>query len=464
MLTEPYELIKKQGIRWINLQLTDLFGTFHQATIPAKRFTPENVEMGFGKLDGSSVKGFKEIHESDLVLVPVLETFAILPFFERTARVISKIYDSGGKKRLEKDPRYVSEKLENFLKDEGLQALVSAEPEFYIFDKMEVWQTSTGTGYQIHSEEGGFDKKTDYSISPKEGYYPASPIDTMEDIRRRISEILEDYFKIEVESFHHEVGAAGQAEINIKAKKPVEFADNLQTLKYVARNVAKEFGKIVSFLPKPIFGDNGSGMHVHVSLWKEKENLFYDPQDTYGELSQTARYFIGGLIEHGRSLSAIASPLVNSYKRLVPGYEAPIYLVWSKSNRSAAIRVPYYHSQSKNTKRIEYRPPDPSANPYLLFPAIIMAGLDGIKKKMDPGDPIDTNVYKLSPEKRKELGIKELPETLLEAIHELESDNEYLKPVFSSEVIESYIEMKYKEWKTVEYRVSPAEIYYYNHV
>ncbi len=458
------EAIREKQVRWISLHLTDLFGTLHQATVSAWQFDEKSAQRGFGKLDGSSVKGFKDISESDLVLKPVLDTFAITPFSEKTARFICQIYDTGGKTRYERDPRYIAEKAEKVLAEEGFSALMGAEPEFYFFRRMESWIGNASTGYSIEVEEAGFDYKVNQGISPKEGYYPAPPIDKTEALRRRTAEILEDYFGVKVESHHHEVGAAGQAEINTRAASPVRLADNIQTLKYVARNVAQEAGYIATFLPKPIYADNGSGMHVHASLWKGDENTFYDKSDDYAEVSQTARYFIGGLIEHGRSLSAIVSPTVNSYKRLVPGYEAPIYLAWSKSNRSAAVRVPVYHKGDVKGKRIEYRPPDPSANPYLAFSAIVLAGLDGIKKKIDPGDPIDTNIYKLGEQKRRELGIKQLPATLLEAIQELESDNEYLKPAFTSDVIEGYIEMKKNEWTQIEYRVSPAEIHFYSGV
>ncbi len=453
--------IRKRGIRWVNLQLTDLYGLFHQVSLSADSFTIENIERGFGKLDGSSVRGFKDISESDLVLKPVLETYALNPFSEGSVRFISQVYDTLAMKRFERDPRLVAENVMSILEREGYRGLVSAEPEFYVLDKVESWLNNLSSGYKIYSSSTGFEYKVNHGLSAKEGYYPAPPLDKYEDIRKEIGDVLKDYFGIIVESHHHEVGAAGQGEINFRAGSPIYACDALQTIKYVARNIGYRHEKIITFMPKPIYGDNGSGMHVHVSLWSESTNLFYDGNDDYAELSQLARYFIGGLIDHGRALSAIVSPTVNSYKRLMPGYEAPVYLAWSKSNRSAAIRVPVYHSASPRTKRVEYRPPDPSANPYLAIPAIIMAGLDGIKKRIDPGDPVDENIYLLSDEKRRELGIKELPVTLNEALEELESDHDFLKPAFSDSLIETYIEMKRKEWSTIYSRITPAEIYYY---
>jgi glutamine synthetase len=303
--------------------------------------------------------------------------------------------------------------------------------------------------------------KANDGIPAKEGYYHITPTDKFMEMRMRISELLNDYYNIFVECHHHEVGASGQGEINFGASGPEEAGDAVQTIKYVAKNVASSYGKILTFMPKPIFGDNGSGMHIHVSLWKGDRNIFNDPDDEYAGVSQEARYFIGGLLSHARALSAIVSPTVNSYKRLVPGYEAPVYLAWSRGNRSAAVRVPVYHKGKPSSARIEYRPPDPSANPYLAISSVIAAGFDGLMKKIEPGDPVDENIYHLSEEKRKSLGIKQLPSSLKEALDELESDNDFLKNVFPSSLIESYIELKRKEWDQVVNRISPAEIYYY---
>ncbi|MEM2339584.1 MAG: type I glutamate--ammonia ligase, partial [Nitrososphaerales archaeon] len=262
---------------------------------------------------------------------------------------------------------------------------------------------------------------------------------------------------------HHEVATAGQCEINIRYDDLVSTGDSVMTFKYVVKNVAHSIGKVATFMPKPLYGDNASGMHIHISLWRGKENVFYDSNDEYAELSQIARYFGGGLMDHSRALAAIVAPTTNSYRRLVPGYEAPVYIAWSIGNRSASIRIPIYRKGDKfmNEKRIEYRPPDPSTNPYLCFSAIVAAGIDGIKKKIDMGEPIDEDIYKLTPERRRQLGIKELPGSLREAIECLESDHEFLKPIFSDDVIEAYISLKKKEVMEVDTRPHPHEFYLY---
>ncbi|MEM1743012.1 MAG: type I glutamate--ammonia ligase, partial [Nitrososphaerota archaeon] len=297
----------------------------------------------------------------------------------------------------------------------------------------------------------------------KDGYLPSLPQDTLVEFRNNVSRILEDYFKIIVDAHHHEVATAGQCEIDLRHDTLKKIADNVQTYKYVVKNVAKNMGLIATFMPKPIYGDNGSGMHVHISLWRNGVNTFYDSDDQYAELSQTARYFIGGILEHGKALSAIVAPTTNSYKRLIAGYEAPVYLTWSKSNRSAVIRIPAYHKgrDTSTLKRIEFRAPDPSANPYLCFSAIIAAGLDGIKKKIDPGDPVDENIYKLAVEKKRELGIEKLPSDLREALQCLQSDREFLKPVMSDELINTWIELKLEECEQVNSIPHPYEFHLY---
>lgn len=282
------------------------------------------------------------------------------------------------------------------------------------------------------------------------------------DVRLDIIQTLTKYFGFTIEAAHHEVATAGQGEIDFRFSTMVDAADKLQTLKYVIRNVAAKYGLVATFMPKPMFGDNGTGMHTHFSLWtKNGKNLMYDPNDEYAELSQFGRYVIGGILSHARSLSAIVSPTVNSYRRLIPGFEAPVYVAWSKGNRSAVIRVPSYYKGMEKAKRIEYRAPDPSTNPYLAFAAIAAAALDGVKKKIDPGNPVDTNIYHLTPEKRKELGIKELPRSLDEALDELESDTEFLKPIFNSSILETFIDLKREESRTLQMYPHPMEIYYY---
>ncbi len=463
---EAVEFIKKNGIEWVDLQLTDLSGRFHHVTIHSSLVTVESMKEGFGKLDGSSVRGFSTIDYSDFVLKPVPETMAVLPWFEKTVRFITQVFAPMGTGRFEKDPRYVAERLESTLAEEGLKAFMSVEPEFFILDDLSFKVSESESYYVIGSREAIWDESFTgrLKIRTKQGYYPAPPLDQTAWIRTEIANTLRNSFNVEAEVHHHEVATAGQAEVNFKFDTPTRTGDNLQTLKYVAKMVAYMNDMVATFMPKPILGDNGSGMHTHVSIWRGDENLFYDPSDDYAELSQYARYFIGGIIEHGRALSALVSPTTNSYKRLVPGYEAPVYLAWSRANRSAAIRIPAYYKGSAKAKRIEYRSPDPSANPYLALSAIVMAGLDGVRKKLDPGDPVDENIYAMTPEKRRQLGIKSLPRTLDEALDELESDYEFLKPVFPESLITTYIELKREEAATERSTPSPVEFFLYHDV
>ncbi len=450
------ELTKQYiNVDWIELQFTDLIGVLHGVFVNSKDFR-ENLVQGFVKLDGSSIKGFSSIECSDLLLKPVVSTFARVPWHDRTARVFSAIYDPYTNRRFSKDPRHVTERVEKLLSSKGLRTLVGVEIEFFVLDSVEYYVSNYNQVLKISSRE----VKDMYKAPLKGSYYVVEPYDKFTEYRLTLSKILREYFDISIKNHHHEAASAGQIEVNVETTTPLLMADNVQTIKYVAKNIALQQGRVAVFLPKPVMGDNGSGMHVHLSLWDDSSNLFYDENDDYANLSQTARYFIGGLIEHGRSLSAFVSPTVNSYRRLIPGYEAPIYLTWGKSNRSAAIRIPA--TLSMPSKRIEYRPPDPLANPYLALPAIILAGLDGIAKRIDPGDPVDLNVYKLDANKRRELGITELPRSLEEALDELESDNDYLKPIFDGELLESYIEIKRRESRILQGIPSPAEFVYYS--
>jgi len=458
------EEVRRKKIRWINLFLTDLIGQLHQVTISSNQLSERTLKEGFGKLDGSSVPGFKEIFESDLVVKIIPETFREDPFFEGTGDAFAAIFDMFGKERLEKDPRFIAEKTVSILNAEGYTPLVGAELEFYIFDDVRVSLSSTSSGYRIRADSGGFERRKNYSLPPKGGYYAPPPFDDSFAVRKEIAEVLEESFGIEVEAHHHEVGASGQGEINFESSSPPLLGDRVQLVKYVSKLVAKKHGKVITFMPKPIYGDNGSGMHIHVSLWDGGRNLFYDEGDEYARISQIARYFIGGLLEHGRALSAIVSPTVNSYKRLLPGYEAPIFLAWSRGNRSAAVRIPSYHKNSSGSKRVEYRPPDPSANPYLASSAVLLAGMDGIRRKIDPGDPVDENIYKLPAERVEQLGIAKLPSSLGEALDELEADHGFLLPAFSESAIEKYIEVKREELRRLSSFITPAEFYYYLNV
>jgi glutamine synthetase len=447
-------------LKWVELQFTDLVGYLRTVLVSSHLISVEVFSDGIGKLDGSSVKGFTSIEESDLNLKPDPATFALVPWLEGSGRFICDVYTASG--RFSKDPRLVAQKLDEMLRTEGLKAFLSPELEFFIFNEIRVHVDGWKQMFEIISSESSW-----IGVAPlnktKDGYYAPYPKDKFINLKVEIGDILKKYFGLQVEVLHHEVAAVSQHEINFRGGNTTYAADAVQTAKYVIKSLAYKNGFLATFMPKPVYGDNGSGMHVHISIWRGDENLFYDPDDEYAYLSQFARYFIGGLIEHGRALSAIVSPTVNSYKRLVPGYEAPVYLVWSKANRSAAIRIPAYSNNPLN-KRIEYRPPDPSANPYLAFSAILLAGLDGIRKKRDPGDPVDENVYKMPPHKRKALGIKELPRSLEEALDELEVDNEWLSPVFPKELIETYIELKREEARKVNSYPTPVEILTYHDV
>lgn len=467
--SSPYADFLKQlergEVEWLQLDFVDLVGILRSTLVSSKGLKEEHFIKGIPKLDASSVKGFGTIEFSDLSLLPDINTMHILPWGvdgKRIGRVYAYVLSALEGGHLSRDPRFVATKLESYLSELNLNAYVGAEVEFYLFTEVFVDFSNphSGIGYKLKSLESPW-KSEGYPYVLKEGYYRAKPLDTSYDYRVRLANVLRSHFNVNVNCLHHETGASSQVELDIRHSTPLKTADDVITVKYVARVIAREYGYYVTFMPKPIYGDAGSGMHVHISIWRGGENLFYDENDGYAELSQYARYFIGGILEHGRSLSAITSPTVNSYKRLVPGYEAPVYLTWSRGNRSAAIRIPVYHKGSRSFKRIEYRCPDPLCVPHLAFSAIILAGLDGVKKKIDPGDPVDKNVYHMDDHERKQRGIKTLPRDLYEALDELEADNEYLKPIFTNELIETYVELKRKEYFSVTNHISPAELYYY---
>ncbi|AWR94890.1 type I glutamate--ammonia ligase [Acidianus brierleyi] len=462
---EALKFLKDNKIEWVDLQFTDLPGRLQHVTIPASDFDENSFKEGFGKLDGSSIRGFTMIYESDMILQPIPQTMSIIPWMNGVARVLTKVYWGGGKGRFERDPRFIAEEAERTQEEQGYTSFFGPELEFFIFDRvdLDVALPQSGTGYKIYARESPWHDNGGFMIRYKEGYYPAPPIDQLMDIRVEAVDTLTKYFGFIIEATHHEVATAGQGEIDFRFSTLADTADKVQTLKYVLKNVAAKHNMVATFMPKPMYGDNGTGMHTHFSLWTKdtKKNLMYDPNDEYAEISQTGRYAIGGILTHARALSAIVSPTVNSYRRLVPGFEAPVYTAWSKSNRSAIIRVPSYYRGMEKAKRIEYRAPDPSTNPYLAFSAILMAALDGVNKKIDPGDPVDENIYHLTPDKRKELGIRELPRSLDEALDELESDNEFLKPVFNSSMLNVYVDLKRDEAKTLQMYPHPMELYYY---
>lgn len=466
--------ISRKDIEFIDIQFTDVPGRLQHFTVPAYMLDGSSFMDGIGKVDGSSIRGFLTISESDAVAVPDPSTFSIVPWRERTARLIADIYLGYGAGRLERDPRYVAEGAEKYLREMFgyCSSFWGPEVEYFIFDGASWHYSEGGSHHSVKSTEANWNQEG-YRIRYKGGYYPAEPHDTLAEIRSEISRILWEGFHIPIEAHHHEVATAGQCEIDMRFDTLTDMADDVMTLKYVVKNVAVEHGKIATFMPKPIYGDNASGMHVHVSLWEGKtnpavvlegaRNLFYDEDDEYAELSQLGRYFIGGLLEHSHSLTAIVAPTTSSYRRLVPSYEAPVYLAWSRANRSAVVRVPVYHKgrDSAFKKRVEYRVPDPSANPYLAFAAMLMAGLDGIKKGIDPGSPVDEDIYTMSAGRRRQLGIEQLPTSLLDALESLEGDNEYLRPVFPRSLIETLVEIGKEEYRAIGTRPHPYEFQLY---
>lgn len=460
------ERIRQDGVRWVDLQFVDFVGGLQHITVPGHHFGEKELEHGVGKLDGSSIKGFKQIFESDMLLAPDPSTYALIPWENATCRIYCDVHEPGGGGAFSRDSRHIAHKAEGELRRQGFDVSYwGPEPEFFVFDavKFDTYAPFKGQSYSIESSEAAWASSasgTNYPVRFKEGYYPAPPVDSLQEFRRQACAVMEDAFGIEIDAHHHEVATAGQVEIDMKYAPLKQMADNLATYKFVAKNLGKQHGKMVTFMPKPIFADNASGMHVHQSLWAGGKNKFYDEGDAYAQVSQACRYYIGGLLEHGRALSALVSPTTNSYKRLVPGYEAPVYLAWSRRNRSAAVRIPMYHG-GEVAKRIEYRPPDPSCNPYLAFAAMAAAGLDGMMRKLEPGDSVDANIYHLPPAKRKELGIRELPGSLEEALQALENDAQFLEPIFGKAAIEMHLELKREEHKQNSIRPTPYEFQLY---
>lgn len=457
-------MVRPERFGWVYVYFTDLLGGFRRFLMSARLLDDRAYSEGLGKLDGSSVPGFASIEESDLVLKPDPATLMPYPWCgdlceEGVARVIADVYLRGGRERHPVDPRGALARAMELLGGEGLEALVSAELEYFLFDEVQVVLEPFLQAVRFESEEGYWSSDPSTMSRRKDGYYAPSHRDVYEDFKHSLLRLLRDTYGIEAEVSHHEVASAGQQEINTPPASPMEVADRLQLLKEAIRVEALNSGLTATFMPKPLTGENGNGLHVHVSIWRGGENMFYSQDDPYG-LSGYARSFIAGILEHGRALSAIVSPTVNSYKRLMPGYEAPIYLVWGASNRSAAIRIPLYHV-TPGKARLEYRSPDPTMNPYLGLSAIILAGLDGVRRKLDPGDPVEENVYRMSPERRRSLGIRQLPRSLDEALDELETDHQWLLQAWPRELLERYIDLKREEARRVNEWVSPAEIYHY---
>jgi glutamine synthetase len=459
--------VKEAGAQIVDLMFVDLPGVWQHFSIPAKDLNDDLFDDGIG-FDGSSIRGFQQIHESDMLLVADAETATVDPVLEvPTLKLICNVLDPLERQPYSRDPRHVARKAEQYLKSSKIADISywGPELEFYIFDEVRYDQAAQHGFYFIDSEEGVWNTgrqegpNLGYKLRHKEGYFPAPPADKLQDIR---SEIILKLMGvgIDVEVHHHEVGTAGQGEIDMRYTTLTRMADNVMYYKYIIRNVAKKHGKTATFMPKPIFGDNGSGMHCHQSLWKGKTNLFYDEKG-YGQVSQMAKHYIGGLLKHAPALLALCAPTTNSYRRLVPGYEAPVNLCYSQRNRSASVRIPVY-SKSPAAKRLEFRCPDPSANPYLCLAAQLMAGLDGIQNKIDPGQPIDKDLYELEPHEAAR--VKSTPGSLGEVLDALEKDHAWLLKgdVFTPDLIETWIKYKReKELAPVNLRPVPYEFFLY---
>ncbi len=466
MPKEVIELVKKNNIKIVDLKFNDLPGLWQHFSIPIQEFEESIFTEGIG-FDGSSIRGFQKIQKSDMILIPDPDTVFIDPVLEiPTLSITCDIYDPRTKEPYTKDPRFIAKKAEKYLKDSGIadKSFWGPEAEFFIFDSVRFGYNENSSMHIVDSIEGEWNTEREenpnlgYKMRYKEAYFPVPPHDKYQDLR---SEIVLNLMKagIDVEVHHHEVASGGQAEIDIKYGPLVDTAHKLMIFKYIIKNTALKHNKTVTFMPKPIFNDNGNGMHTHQSLWKGNTNIFFDKKG-YALLSQEALWYIGGLLKHARAILAFAAPATNSYKRLVPGFEAPVNLVYSQGNRSAAVRIPIY-SDNPKSKRIEFRPPDPSANPYLAFAAMLMAGLDGIKNKIDPGKPLDTDIFSLHEQKKK--SIKSVPDSLEEALDALEKDYKFLLEgdVFTKDVIETWIAYKQAELQKVNIRPHPYEFHLY---
>jgi glutamine synthetase len=459
------ETAKKAGAKMVDIKFVDTFGTWQHFTIPIGELAEDSFSEGLG-FDGSSIRGWKSIEASDMLAMPDPASAFIDPFMAHpTLSLTCTIAETGTKEAYNRDPRGIAQRGESYLKSTGLAdtAVFGPEAEFFIFDDVRFDSKSNGTFYSVDGQEGIWNSGRDEmpnlgnKIRHKEGYFPVGPTDTQQDIRTEMCLVMES-LGILIERQHHEVATAGQAEIDFRFDTLVKTADNMMLYKYVIKNVAKKHGKTATFMPKPLFGDNGSGMHTHQSLWKKGKPLFAGKE--YAGLSPMALYYIGGILKHAKALCALCSPTTNSYKRLVPGYEAPVNLAYSARNRSAAIRIPTF-SESPKAKRIEYRPPDPSANPYLCYTALLMAGLDGVINKIEPGEPMDKNMYELPPEELAR--VPQVPGSLDEALGYLEKDHEFLLKgdVFTRDFLEMWVSHKRKEADALRLRPHPYEFFLY---
>jgi glutamine synthetase len=464
---EFVDALKKdlENVKFVDFKFTDMPGMWQHFTVPINQLTEDSIQEGFG-FDGSSIRGFKDIFESDMLIMPDLKTAVTDPFSDSTVSLIANVKDPETGEYYSRDPRFIAQKAEAYLKETGIAetAYYGPEAEFFVFDHVRYDQKENFGFYHIDSDEGSWNKgnaetNLGYKPRPKEGYFPVSPSDSLQNLRNEIVSTMERS-GINVECHHHEVATAGQCEIDMRFGPMVRMADQLMMYKYIVKNTALKYGKSATFMPKPLFNDNGSGMHTHMSLWDKGKNLFFDKKG-YAMLSEKAVHYIGGLLEHAPALCALIAPTTNSYKRLVPGFEAPVNLVYSKRNRSAAIRIPMY-SKSDKSKRVEFRTPDPSCNVYLAFSAMLMAGLDGIRRKIEPSEPLEKDIYNLGPEESAK--IKSVPSSLPEAMEALESDHKFLLEgnVFTKDVIKTWIDYKItKEIDPIRLRPHPWEFYLY---
>ncbi len=461
----------EEGAKFVSVRFTDLPGSWQHLTFPIGELSEGSFEDGFG-FDASSIRGWAAIHESDMLLVPDANASVWMDPFsnEPTLCLVATAVDPLSRQGYAFDPRNVAVRAESYLKSTGIADVANFGPEaeFFVFDSARFHNEQYGAGYEIDSDEGHWNSGRDSSdlqgvnlghrIRSKEGYVPVPPTDSLNDLRSEISLTLAKC-GITVECHHHEVATAGQCEIDFRYSTLLGTADNLQIFKYVVKNTAFEHGKTATFMPKPLFGDNGSGMHCHQSLWKGDKPLFAG--DGYAGLSETALHYIGGLLRHASAIVAFAAPTTNSYKRLVPGFEAPVNLAYSARNRSAAIRIPMFSTNPK-LKRLEFRPPDPSCNPYLAFSAMLLAGIDGIQNRIDPGAPLDKDIYDLSPEELKD--VPSLPGSLDDSLDALENDHEFLLKgdVFTPQLIERWLDYKReREIQPLRLRPHPLEFSMY---
>jgi glutamine synthetase len=457
------KLMKDNNCDSLDIKFADVPGTWQHVTVPINEVDDALFTRGTG-FDGSSIRGFQVINESDMLLVPDASTAIVDPFMERVVSVVANVRDPITSEPYPKDPRYVAQKAAQHLKDTGIGDVSNWGPEleFFVFDSVSFEQTANRAFYEVDSDEGIWNSGEQSDVlgdgpnlgmrpRHKEGYFPVPPVDTYQNFRGEAVRVMQEDFGIVVEKHHHEVATGGQGEIDLRYDDLLKMADQVMAYKYIVKNVARRYGKVATFMPKPLFGDNGTGMHVHQSIWKGGKPLFAG--DGYAGMSEMGLNYIGGLLAHGPALMAFVAPTSNSYKRLVPGFEAPTILALSARNRSAAARIPMYFPDP-NAKRVEFRPPDPTANPYLAFSAMLMAGLDGIENKLDPGQPIDIDLFSMPADELAKL--KQVPGSLEEALNALEADHEFLLKggVFTEDLLDAYISFK-RETQVDEMRLRP---------